>query len=276
MKIAYWSNSRDSGVTGSMLAIAMAGVLIYPSLQITMFENHFNTQGISQRLFPKHMLRRIAEESVYCGRRNAADIQIPCFSQKINGFGDYYNIEVVEHSLFYVRQPNENPELFDYEFHCGVMPLLSGYSGEDKIAFIDTRRGNSISSKIILEDADVIAVVLRQSMREIQDFIQNYSSLLPKTFFIIGNYVPNMNCNLREICRQFGFMRERIGVIPHSDEYEHAMMNGRTKEYLLSNFVGAKTKKEHNFMQELKKTTFLLFQRSVFPCRRENSSEPYE
>lgn len=257
MKVAYWGNRRKSGVTCALAAIGVTAVLAYP-FKITIFENHYNENGVTRYLFPRRWLYRVAEvnpgaECFFHGGSNGME--------QGRAPGEYPVIEVLEKGLYYVPQFTKNPDLFDYQFHFNLLPMLEDCPD---IAFIDTRRENSISSKTILEEAEVAVVLLRQDMYEIQNFFQNYSSLVPKTFFIINDYQRKNPVNLTKIISEFGFRDDCIGIIPHSDEFKMAADYGRLIEYITSNYTGTKYRENRYFMQELKKTTFLLMQKVVF------------
>lgn len=258
MKVAYWGNCRKSGVTCALAAIGLTAVLAYP-FKITIFENHYNENGVLRYLFPRKWLYRVAESAEVWRERfffGGSHVRYGKSSTE-----DYPVIELLEKGLYYVPQFTQNPDLFDYQFHCNLLPMLQSYS---EIAFIDTQKENSISSKVILEEADVVVVLLRQDMYEIQSFFQNYSSLVPKTFFIISDYQRKNKINLAKIISEFGFRDDCIGVIPHSDEFKMAADYGRLIEYITSNYTGTSDREKRYFMQELKKTTFLLMQKVVF------------
>lgn len=258
MKVAYWGSCRRSGVTCALTAIGLTAVLAYP-FKITIFENHYSENGVFRYLFPRKWLYRVAEPTHgYGDGVLLSGVHEPARGRDTQ---DYPVIELLEKGLYYVPQFTKNADLFDYQFHCNLMPVLQKYS---EIAFIDTQKGNTISSKTILEEADVVVVLLKQDMYEIQSFFQNYSSLVPKAFFIISDYHRKSKTNLAKIISEFGFRKDCIGVIPHSEEFQFAADYGRMIEYISSNYVGGGARENHYFMQELKKTTFLLMQQVAF------------
>lgn len=258
MKVAYWGSSRRSGVTCALTAIGLTAVLSYP-FKITIFEDHYSKDGVLRYLFPRKWLYRVAEPVHGYGQGRYQEELHHMSRQRCAD--DYPVIELLEKGLYYVPQFTENADLYDYQFHCNLLPVLRKYS---EIAFIDTRRGDALSSKMILEEADVVAVLLKQDMYEIQSFFQNYSSLIPKAFFIISDYHRKSKVNLARIISEFGFRKDCIGVIPHSDEFRFAADYGRMIEYISSNYMGGVGRENHYFMQELKKTTFMLMQQVAF------------
>lgn len=261
-------------MTGSMLAVALTAALDYPSLKITLFETHYNVQGIAERIFPKCMKKCVAEDKLfYWGGGRFPNSYLPVLYKKFKRAGDCMAVEVLQDSLYFIPRLSSNRDLVDYEFYCIGLPLLEQYNTNDNIALIDTRRGNNMSTKTVLEQADVVVVVLSQNLGEIQDFFQNYSSLIPKAFFIIGNYDKDNDITLDVIRKEYLFRRDRLGIIPYLDEYEQAMAAGRAVEFFMSNHTTLEGKRMQYFMQELKKTTFLLSQQSFY---REESWEKKE
>ncbi len=247
-------------MTSNLAAISVTGVLAYP-IKITIFENHYNVRGISRCLFPKCTAGKVAEEPYYFGRET--DVSGKNGLKAIRKLGDYRAVEVLQNGLYYVPILSKNPDAFDYEFHCSVLPVLKRFRTGDELAFIDTGRENNISSKTILGESDIVVVTLRQDMQEIQNFFQNYSSLIPRAFFIIGNYDRRSSVTVKSILSEFNFRRDQLGVIPHLDEFAWAADSGRLIEFISARFESNNSDEERYFMQELKKTTFLLLQQTI-------------
>ncbi len=264
MKIAYWSPGRGCGVTSNLAAISIAGVLTYP-FQITVFENHSNMNGIMRCMFPNCMARMVAEEEMYYLGTGAYENLICRQNHKPHIRMDSYDaVEVLKNCLYYVPQRPRGDEYLFENIWYGKLSGLEEYKSPQKLAFIDTRSNCSVSSAMILHDADMVVVTLKQDFFEIQEFFQNYSSLLEKAFFIIGNYNPKNELNLRAIVSEFGFSTERIGIVPHCKEFQFAEENGRMVEFISANYQGEADREKGYFMKELKKTTFLLMQQAVF------------
>ena len=217
------------------------------------------------------MVKGVAERNVYCLGQGVFDHPASLGNQKAYYIRkNHAVVEVMEDRLYYIPQIARKPDLFDYEFRCNLLPVLNSYQNREEIAFIDTGLKNSISSKIILNEADFVVVTLRQDLQEIQDFFQNYSSLSQKAFFIIGNYSKKCRPTLNKILSEFGFRRDRIGIVPHSEEFRMVAETGRMAEFISSRFNGCCTVEDKFFIQELKKTTFLLMQYAVFNNEKGN------
>ncbi|MDE7300206.1 MAG: hypothetical protein K2N94_15520, partial [Lachnospiraceae bacterium] len=68
----------------------------------------------------------------------------------------------------------------------------------------------------------------------------------------------------KSILSEFNFRRDQLGVIPHLDEFAWAADSGRVIEFVSARFNRNNGDEEKYFMQELKKTTFLLLQQTIF------------
>ncbi len=78
----------------------------------------------------------MAEEPYYFGRET--DVSGKNGLKAIRKLGDYRAVEVLQNGLYYVPILSKNPDAFDYEFHCSVLPVLKRFRTGDELAFIDT------------------------------------------------------------------------------------------------------------------------------------------
>lgn len=264
MKIAYWSYHRGCGVTSNLAAVALTGVLAFP-IKITMMENHYNSNGISQYFFPHCFTKGVAEEENYYLGPGVMEHPACRRSRKVNSVREQYPvIEMLKGALYYMPQINRQLNLLDLDYQQNLLPILNQFKKPEDLVFIDTGHGNCVSSKMILDDADMVVVTLPQDLEAIHFFFQNYSSLVPKAFFIIGNYNKKHTCNLEKITREFQFHREKIGIILHSDEFQLAEAEGRIIEFITSAFYNSTNTEERNFIQSLKMTAYQLMQLAVY------------
>lgn len=266
MRVTTFSNLKDSGVTISTIAIAVTWTLSCSSISVTLFENHYNKNNIAKAVYPKCFARNVAEYAYFAGITRQGCFQKSEWDDTSVRIEDHQLLMLLEDSLYYLPQYKKPKEVFDYNFYCDVLPLLDQFECSQKIALIDTHFTDYITGKQILENSELVIVILRQDKDVIRDFFDCYSSIVSKAFFVIADYYPTRNCKLKDIIREFGFQRDRIGVIPHSDEFEWAYENGRIIEFLSSNFYGRDS--DSYFIQELKKTGRMILQKVYFD--REN------
>ena len=267
MKIAFWSNANETcGVSSNLAAISVASVIRYPYTVITM-ENRLCKNNLGKA----YMGRLQGGAHSYAG--NAFEVGNNYYEgdgmeglmRKI--YREEYNLksfrrylkEVIHKHLYYIPQSKIiNDEIFDYEFdHCypQLLQLIEEFAD---ICMIDTASYRSLSTKTILEDADLIVVNLCQNQIILEDFFLNYSSLIPKAIFIISKYDQRMFPNSRRIIQEYDISPERITVIPPNAMYQSAYTEGTVVEFISRNYNCPKESTNYLFIQSIKKASFLI------------------
>jgi len=279
VKIAFWSNANEkSGVTANLAAISVASVIRFP-YNILAFENHLcnNNLGCAYLGTSKvEMLREVGTNyyegggiegllrGVYRGEYNFDRMRL-------------YMKEIINKHLYYIPQSKVIPrELFDYEFNNSIQPLLSFLEEYTDISFIDTASRYNLSSKTILEEADLIVVNLSQSPVIIEDFLLNYSSLIPKAVFLIGKYNNHSIFNSKKLSQIYEIPIERITAIPYNEMFCNAFLNGSIVEFIYSNYTSERNNPNYSYIQALKKATYMIIKhaellgglkrRELYPC----------
>jgi hypothetical protein len=131
------------------------------------------------------------------------------------------------------------------------------------ICFIDTASRQNLSTKTILEEADLIVVNLCQNPSILEDFFLNYSSLISKAVFIISNYECHTNLGYKRISYMYDVPLENIAIIPRNELFENALANGNVVEFISRNYYCAKESYNYNFIQAIKKAAYIIIKRAV-------------
>ncbi len=254
VKIAFWSNDRDAGVTANLAAISVIALHEGQSKTL-LLENHYSSNNLARYLIPSRM-EFLKEVEVYYlghGTRDCLVQQLERGTSKKRA--ELSTIELINDSLFYLPQNRLQEDFFDYEFHWNQLPLIRQFEEKGHYIFIDTKVNNSLSSKMILDEADLVVVSLRQDIRSFIEFYQEYSSLLQKTFFIVSDYRKNRDVTIRHIQKRFGIPTNRISTILHNIEFESALYEGRVIEFINRNLTCISTDPNYDFIIELMNTT---------------------
>lgn len=254
VKIAFWSNDRNAGVTANLAAISVIALHEGQSKTL-LLENHYSANNLARYLIPSRM-EFLKEAEVYYlghGTRDCLVQQIERGTSKKRA--ELSTLELINDSLFYLPQNRLQEDFFDYEFHWNQFPLIQQFEEKGHYIFIDTKVNNSLSSKMILDEADFVVVSLRQEIRPFVEFYQEYSSLLRKTFFIVSDYRKNRDVTSLHIQKRFGIPSNRIATILHNIEFESALYEGRVIEFINRNLVCSNNDPNYEFMNELINTT---------------------
>lgn len=263
MKIAFWSNDRDAGVTANLAAISVVG-LHECQRKTLLLENHYSSNNLAKYLIPSRM-EFLKEVEVYYlghGTRDCLVQQLERGTKKKRA--ELSTIELINGSLFYLPQNRLQEDFFDYEFQWNQLPLINQFEEKGHFIFIDTKVNNSMSSKTIIDEADLVVVNMRQETRPFSEFFHDYSSLLHKTFFIVSDYRSNRDVTISHIQKRFGISSNRIAKILHNIEFESALYEGRVIEFINRNLRCNNSDPNFEFIEELINTTrkLMLFNNS--------------
>ena len=248
MKIAFWSSAcSHSCVTASMTAVSIAWALsCEPRVAIT--ENHWNGFGIREMLGVPWSLgnARKREINYFYGET--------IYSRAIERMSK--EIIFLENKLRYI--PIRTEPFFHVLFEPVEETEAYGQT-ENEVLMIDTAF-SSMSTQVILQEAELVAVIFSQENQGIERFLEEYASLLPKAVFIIGNYHKTSKWNVAYLEKKYHLPKEKIGIIPYNVEYEQAMQEGRTIEFFTRYFRCNRNHENYAFIKESKRTAALLYQ----------------
>ncbi|SHO47042.1 hypothetical protein [Anaerocolumna xylanovorans] len=146
------------------------------------------------------------------------------------------SFEILINSLYYVPIGNHfNQFIFDYTLNDNIIKILQASENFASYTFIDTSNENHLSSKIILEEADLIVVTLAQDQKVIKEFFRNYSSLLSKCIILLSEY-RNDTLKVQAISEKYSFHMSKIVQIPYNMEYSQAIEQGAIVEFMTRNY----------------------------------------
>lgn len=271
MKLAFWSSAKENaGVTSNMACISIVAALGY-SYKAILFENHYQKNDIGRMIKYHHadllnsinhshvkvmgidyIMKNLSFFQFFYLSKNPyyynykSEIQ-PCilndsvYKTNLN----YKNLavlmkdaalEIVEKYLYYLPTNAAIPQnIYDFAMYEHVKSILEGAEELADIVYVDTTKDNHLSTKIILNEVDLVVVNLNQSLVEMKHFFQNYSSLMEKCVFLISNYNPNSFLTIQKISHIFTISQSKIAGIPYNDDYREALIRGTLVEFLYRN-----------------------------------------
>jgi hypothetical protein len=300
LKIAFWSNCGEKcNVSSNLAAISVASVIRYP-YSVVLVENRLNNHNLG-KAFTGNSIRRLREDAstnYYDGdgiegllrkiyRNNgciAADHNIVVNSSiATNGSiatnnriikNDSYAVlrpylkEIINRHLYYIPQGHIlHNEIFEYEFNHCFQPLLQLLKGNFNICMLHAASQKNLSTKTILQEADLIVVNLNQNKYYLEDFFDNYSSMIPKAVFIISNYDSEALLSRARISWEYRIPLENILAIPDNVSYQNAYHCSSVIEFIYHNYSCPKTNPNYTFIQAIKKAAFQIIKRAEASAR---------
>lgn len=268
MKVAFWGNIKGkNSVTSNLASISVMGALLY-KMKSVILENHFNVNNLEQIFlnFPENSL--VKEENYYYNhigmdyllKHISSDIGIGTLIEKAS-------LSFLNKSIYYIPQSHlVNPEILEYELNKVIIDLIHMLDDFSDITFMDTGYSNALSSKYILNEADLVVINLSQDKQILTHFFENHSSIREKAVYLIGSYNENSKYNLINISRKYHINKELIGVIPYNIEFKDALSEGTVIEFISRNYECKKTDNNYYFINELKRATGIVFE-NIFKKR---------
>ncbi len=259
MKIAFWSNAHGkNGVTSNLACISIMEILEQNRKNV-LLENHFSINNLETVLNQAMSRNRLNEYNFY----NQKGIEH--LIRKIHSGFSLENavnnsvMTFMEDKMNYLPQNYlMNQEVFDYEFNQVVNPMFQLLEQFCDTVYIDTAVGNTLSSKIILEEADLIVVNLSQNLYILDDFFEHYQSLMKKSVFLLGNYTPESKYTRGYIIRKYHIPRDRVATIPYNVRFRDAVSNGSLISFLNNNYQCDRKNENYYFMREVKRAVSMI------------------
>lgn len=238
LKIAFWSGVRSSGgVTGNLAAIS-AVYAYYFDTQILLSSNHFSNHRLEDCFFGNAIYQPEGRQHHYCY----------CYGEP-----EYFRILWEEQ-----KQHNKRQEMVtDQRLRFGE-PLdmyettLFREEQSDYLYLMDVSGKNNRASKQALEEADAVVIFLPQEMDAVDHFFKRYSSLIPKSIFLINKYQKRQKCTPHYISKKYGIERHKISVIPQNRDYAQACEIGRADAFIKENLFCKSENKNHDFISHIK------------------------
>lgn len=259
MKIAFWSNVRGiCGVTSNLACISVISALMGKQKAI-LLENHLHLNNL-ELILNQSLERNLVKEYTYYSQ-----IGIDQLMRRVHsGLAPERavldcSIPITEGLCYLPQNIQMNAEQFNYEFSQVVYPMLGLLEKLGYVIYFDLEKGTSLSSRIILNEADVIVVNLCQNPAILKDFFEQYASLKKRAFYVVGGYSPESATTISMIQKRYHIERERLGIIPYSIAFANAMNRGKLVSFLKRNEKEGRKSENRRFMEAARESARLLW-----------------
>ena len=266
MKIAFWSIANEKcNVSANLAAISVASVNRYP-YSVVVLENRLNNLNLGKAYMGNTSVSLLNE----VGTNYYDGGGIEGLLRKIHRGAICTEVlklhltEIIHDHLYYIPQSRViHSELFDYEFNHCIQTLFRLIEENSDICFIDTASSNNLSTKTILDESDLIVVNLCQDQKVLDEFFQNYSSLIPKSVFIISNYDTRAFLRRKRIAQIYEIATEDIIIIPKNISYQLAYSAGSVVEFISSNYSCLRETPDFLFLNSIKKASYIILKKAA-------------
>ena len=164
--------------------------------------------------------------------------------------------------LFYLPAVSvENGDVLEYRLERECVLTMNYLEKHSDLVMVDTSSAPLISSRKILQQADLVVVNLTQNSAMLEHFFNNYSGIREKAFYLIGNYDGESKLTQREIMERYGISGSSIAVIPHNVHFSDAISDGNLIPFLLQNYYCQETNPDYAFICNAKEAAQLFCSR---------------
>lgn len=260
MKVAFWSNVNGKCSTSSNAAALSIMSTLECNSKIVLFENNIGISSLENALVNKKNVMTVNE-----GSYDYNNIGMEPLIKKINT--DFTDINSISNNtihflgdrLFYLPWDNiANKDIYEYELNMVIDSLIEKLEVFAGNVFIDISGSNTLSTKSILNDVDIVVVNINQNHAVIKDFFDNYNFIADKAFFILGNYEQYSRLDMNAISRYYKINPNRIGTVPYNYEYREALNNGRVIDFISKYYNCRKRDSNYYFISQIKRSSLLL------------------
>lgn len=261
MNIAFWSNAYEkSGALFNFAAVSIASVMRCP-YKITVLENYLGKNNLGKAFFQDNTSAGNKDRIInfYEGKGIEGLLRRIYRGDKDPGLIKYYRREVIPKHLYYIPQNGViNSELFDYELYYNLYDLICIIQNNTDLCYFNVNQQNHLSSKVILQEADLVVINLYQDSDYLKDFFLNYSSIISKSIFIIGKYSPKSILSCKRIAKQYDIALEDIAPIPYNEDFNIACRYGRAKEFINRNYFCEKENPNYLFIHGIRRAAYII------------------
>ncbi|MCH5252271.1 MAG: hypothetical protein J1F22_04795 [Lachnospiraceae bacterium] len=261
MKVAFWSNVRGkSCVTSNLACISVLSALSRPEERTILFENHQNIMNLGSTFFSRNSEQVVKEAKGYTVEIGLGKLlQMVEQGEKLSKESFYSLVsDYLGKRLFYI--PSEGvkyADFLEYQMNKECIRTMRYLEHYGDMVFVDTSASPLVSSRKILQQADLVVVNLSQNNQMLDHFFRNYSSIRQKAFYLIGNYDERSELTKGAIMTQYRIPGSRIGTIPHNVQFSDAISEGMIIPFLLKNYSCEKGEANYPFMAAAKEAVEL-------------------
>jgi len=263
MKIAFWSETKESGTTCNMSVIACMAAMKY-SFRTALISGGFHDLDL---------------ELSFQGGRELAVAELGYYS-KVNdhGFDQLIQDEtgvtaeqlkknmscIIENKLFCLPAGKKRQAVYYPESLAPLMGQIVSVAEQCyDLVFIDCGCRKDLFTRKILREADITVINMQQNSESFSQFFRKHYDIRGRVFFLIGNYFADDVYTKDSLEHIFRMGEENIGSIPYNIHLARAYLSGRTEQYLKRSLEGELSDRQTLFFKEADAATFQILKQKI-------------
>lgn len=221
MNIAFW-NGIGSRQSIADYVVAIGTILAMEQKSNVVLGSNYIANHMLQDAFSSKMLEEGCAHTPYCFLFDTPEYNEALWNMKQNRQGSI--LEVPQKGITIIFPPDvAEKRMFYYK-----SPPQSFY-------LLDMAKKYNASSQSALDEAEAVIVFLSKNATDIHNFFERFSSLVPKTLFVMVDYHRGAGYSCRKLESDYGIKRRNIIILPYNCEYEEACKEGKLEIFLEKN-----------------------------------------
>ncbi len=244
--VAFWSSVHGQpGTTSNMIALATITAMEH-ECKCLLMQTHFKMNSLEAYLIGS----RESSRDIFM------DIGIDGLARSIKL--EPLNEQIIEnHTIPLWNQrltllPGttiENSELFRYDMAKTIVKIMTEAKKYYDLIFIDSNSGSDEISKLVLSQADLIAVNLCQNKSVLDHHFSTWRLKEHKLMYLIGSYHKDSSYNLHNLKALYQpFRRTPLSIIPYNVGFMDSLSGGKVMKYMSRNISIKQSGEDTYFM----------------------------
>lgn len=184
------------------------------------------------------------------------------YSGCANGAG-YINMELVEERLWFRYDEMPGSEsMYEKDF----MRMLGKADSGERICFVDTEGHNNLSTKLILDEADLVVVMLPSNLQMVEVFFDEYSSIIGKSLLVFNKCKLEDQLLRRRLCEKNRIPHGRVITMPYVESVQKMVSVGRFRRFLMENATASQPSEGYAYLAAIARILNVIeheFRRSI-------------
>ena len=230
MKIVFWGNERNCGITTNMLILADY-LVWHRGYRLTIFELVREDYGVKTY-----------------------------FSEPYTKYRKAYLETLVEKQMYYVsgekwkKQQKRRRRRSEKRQIPSILDCICYVEQNMDLVLVNLANRKDEEARKILREANVVIVNVTQSEAAFETFFASYANLSEHIFFLIGSYFEDKDCDMDYLSKKYRILKENMGVIPFNPELQYICQKKRLNAYIRCNDEVHTSGMKAYFMKEIEQT----------------------
>lgn len=263
MKVAFWESVRHECKQMSSMAAISIMLSINFGKRVVLLDNGQDSNSLERIFTGIQRFYYVKEDSNYVLRHVGMDNILQNISDKSNlqPLLEQSAVEVIKDYLYYVPQSKVvNRFAYEYVLSYELNKIIESYDQLVDYTIIRARGGNNMSTKQVIDMADMVMVELSQNYGQLDEFFDHYASIRKHAIYVFNDYKAN-SISIYQIMERYRIKKEQVIVISEHMPLKAACLGGGLVDYIRSNTNCSSESENYRCVRELKRAAKIIIRK---------------